>query len=148
MNKAFTLIEILLVISIIAFIIGFSIYIYSKISQSTFLVEETANLMVNVLNLARDKAIIAEENDNWGVLLVNTTTDYLILFRGNENNIKQRHNLVKEVSFFDFTTKTIIFRKITGTTSPEIIKIGLSRGINFKYLKISTSGNITVSNTP
>lgn len=149
-KNGFTLIEILIVTSLIAFIIGSSVYFHSKLTQSSFMVNETASLVVNVLNLAREKAMLGEENDNWGVLLVNTSTstDYLYLFKGSTTNLRQRFNLPKEVSFFDFNTTTIIFQKISGQTSSTTIKIGLSRGGILKYIKVSNLGNITVSDNP
>jgi prepilin-type N-terminal cleavage/methylation domain-containing protein len=148
MKKAFTLIEILMVIAIVGVIIGFSIFFQNKITQTSFIIDESVNLVINALNLAKQKAIIGEENDNWGVLLVNTSTDYIYLFKGNTNNLKERFNLPKEVSFFDFNTTTIIFQKITGQTSSTTIKIGFSRGGIFKYIKVSNLGNIKVSDNP
>jgi len=142
--KAFTLIEILIVIMIVGFIIGFSSFIHSKFARSTFLINESASLVVNVLNLARQKAIIGEENDNWGIWLINTSTnDYFYLFKGTTSTIKQRYELPSQVSFFDFTDKTIIFQKLTGDTTPTTIKIGFSPSF-FKTIKVSTSGAISV----
>lgn len=147
-KKAFTLIEVLIVISIIGFIFGFSLFFQNKLSQSSFFVEESVNLVINSLNLAKQKAIIAEENDSWGVLLVNTSTDYIYLFKGSTSNLKERFNLPKEVSFYDFSQKSIIFQKITGQTSSTTIKIGPSRGGTFKYIKVSNLGNVIVSDNP
>lgn len=92
--KAFTLIEILIVTIIVGFIIGFSSYFHSKFSKSTFVINESASLVVNVLNLARQKAIVGEENDNWGVWLINTSTqDYFYLFKGTTSTLKERYKL-------------------------------------------------------
>ncbi len=148
MKKGITFVETLIATSIIAFIIGLSFYLHNKLFQSSFLVDETGNLIVNVLNLAKEKALVAEENNNWGVLLVNTTTDYIYLFKGTESNLKQRFNLPKEVTFFDFDQKSIIFQKNTGQTLSTTIKIGLPRGNIFKYIKISSFGIITISDNP
>jgi len=142
--RGFTLIEVLIVTTIVGFIIGFSSFFHSKFGQSTFLIDESAGLVVNVLNLARQKAIIGEENDNWGVWLINTSTnDYFYLFKGTTSNLKQRYELPSQVSFFDFTDKTIIFQKLTGDTTSTTIKIGFSPSF-FKTIKVSTSGAIRV----
>ncbi len=149
-KNGFTLIEILIVTSLVAFIIGFSVYFHSKLAQSSFLVDEAASLVLNVLNLARVKAMIGEENDNWGVWLINnsTSSDYLYLFKGSTANLRQRFNLPREVSFYDFNQQTIIFQKITGQTSSTTIKIGFAKGGIFKYIKVSNLGNIIVSDNP
>jgi prepilin-type N-terminal cleavage/methylation domain-containing protein len=143
-KEAFTLIEILVVTFIVAFIIGFSSYFYLKFSKSTFVIDESASLVVNILNLARQKAIIGEENDNWGVWLINTSTqDYFYLFKGTTSNLRERYELPREVSFFDFTEKTIVFQKLSGDTTATTIKIGFSPNF-FQTIKVSTSGAITV----
>jgi len=143
-RDAFTLIEILIVIMIVAFIIGFSSYFYLKFSKSTFVIDESASLVVNILNLARQKAIVSEENDNWGVWLINTLTqDYFYLFKGTTSSLRERYELPREVSFFDFTEKTIVFQKLSGETSATTIKIGFNPNF-FKTIKVSTSGAITV----
>jgi len=143
-NFGFTLIEILVVTSIVAFIIGFSSYFYTKFSKSTFVIDESAGLVVDVLNLARQKAMIAEENDDWGVWLINTSTqDYFYLFKGTVNDLRERFELPNEVSFFDFSEKTIIFQKLSGETTSTIVKIGFSPNF-FKTVKVSTSGAIFI----
>jgi prepilin-type N-terminal cleavage/methylation domain-containing protein len=143
-NKAFTLIEIVIVASIIAFIIGFSSYFYFKFSKSTFVIDESASLVVNILNLARQKAIVGEENDSWGVWLINTSTqDYFYLFKGTTSSLRERYQLPREVSFFDFIEKTIVFQKLSGETSATTIKIGFNQNF-FKTIKVSTSVAITV----
>jgi prepilin-type N-terminal cleavage/methylation domain-containing protein len=143
-TEAFTLIEILVVSAIVAFIIGFSYYFYLKFSKSTFVIDESAGLVVNVLNLARQKAIVGEENDSWGVWLINTSTqDYFYLFKGTTSSLRERYQLPREVSFFDFTQKTIVFQKLSGDTTATTIKIGFTPNF-FKTIKVSTSGAIIV----
>jgi prepilin-type N-terminal cleavage/methylation domain-containing protein len=143
-KDAFTLIEILVVTAIIAFIIGFSSYFYIKFSKSTFVIDESAGLVINILNLARQKAIVSEENDNWGVWLINTSTqDYFYLFKGTTSSLRERYQLPKEVSFFDFTEKIIVFQKLSGETTATTIKIGFTPNF-FKIIKVSTSGSITI----
>jgi len=143
-NSGFTLIEILIVTLIIAFIIVFSSYFYQKFSKSTFVIDESAGLVVNILNLARQKAIIGEENDNWGVWLINTSTqDYFYLFKGTTSSLRGRYELPREVSFFDFSDNTIVFQKLSGDTNSTTIKLGFNSNF-FKTIKVSTSGAISV----
>jgi type II secretory pathway pseudopilin PulG len=143
-GEGFTLVEIVMATVIIAFIIGFSSYFYLKFSKSTFALNEAASLVVNILNLAKQKAIVGEENDNWGVWLINTSTqDYFYLFKGTTSNLRERYELPKEVTFLDFTDQIIIFQKLSGDTSATTIKIGFTSNF-FKTIKVSTSGAITV----
>jgi type II secretory pathway pseudopilin PulG len=143
-KKAFTLIEILIIAIIVAFIAGFSSYFYLEFSESTFVIDEAAGLVVDILNLARQKAIIGEENDNWGVWLINTSTqDYFYLFKGTTSSLRERYQLPREVSFFDFMEKTIVFQKLSGNTNATTIKIGFSSSF-FKTIKVSTSGAIKI----
>lgn len=142
--KGFSLIEILISIAIISVIIGFSSFFHSKFSRSSFIIDESASFVVNVLNIAKQKAMIGEENDNWGVWLINTSTnDYFYLFKGTTSTLKQRFELPSQISFFDFTDKTIIFQKITGNTTSTTIKIGFSSNF-YKTIKVSTSGAIWI----
>jgi len=143
-KEAFTFIEILVVTIIVAIVIGFSSYFYLKLSKSIFVIDESASLVINILNLARQKAVVGEENDNWGVWLINTSTqDYFYLFKGTTSTLKERYQLPREVSFFDFTEKTIVFQKLSGETSATTIKIGFSSNF-FKTIKVATSGAIIV----
>jgi type II secretory pathway pseudopilin PulG len=143
-KEAFTLIEALIVIAIFTFIIGFSSYFYLKFSKSTFVIDESASFVVSILNLARQKAIVGEENDGWGVWLINTSTqDYFYLFKGTTSSLRERYELPRKVSFFDFTEKTIVFQKLSGNTVATNIKIGFTPNF-FKTIKVSTSGAITV----
>jgi hypothetical protein len=97
------------------------------------------------LNLARQKAIIGEENDNWGVWLINTSTqDFFYLFKGNTNTLKEAYKLPRQASFLNFNQKVIIFQKLTGDTNYATITIGFSNITSsfYKIIQISTSGAI------
>jgi len=141
-NKAFTLFEILLVLLLIGFIIGFSSYFYFNFFKSDFVIKESANFIITILNLARQKALVGEENDNWGVWFVNTTTqDYFYLFKGSTSSLRNRYELPLQVTFLDFSEKIVLFNKISGQTTSTNIKIGLNEDL-YKTIKISTSGAI------
>ncbi len=145
--KGFTLIEILLVSILIAFIIGFSAYWHYRISQSGLPIEEGASLVISVLNLARQKALIGEENDNWGVWLVNNqkNPDYLYLFKGSTSTIKETFSLPSGAGFLDpgvNSSKIIIFQKFSGITTSTTIQIGIPNSSFVKNILVSTSGAI------
>lgn len=149
MSQAFTLIEILIVVIIVAFIIGFSSYFYSKLSRGEFILEEAVNLTLFVLKTAREKSLVSEENDSWGVYLVNTSTppDRIYIFKGNVSNLKDTFDLPSEITFYDFATKTILFQKLTGETTQTNIKLGLHNQSDFRWIIIPTSGAFTITST-
>lgn len=149
-SKAFTLIEVLLVTILVSFIIGFSGYWYSKTQQGSFLVEETASYLINILNVARQKAVVSEENDNWGVWLINNqkNPDTLYLFKGTTSTIKDSFNLPGEIGFVDppiNSSKIIIFQKLTGETTSTTIKINFANSSLIKTIVVPTSGAIYLS---
>jgi len=144
MNKAFTLIEILIVVLIVGFIIGVISTFQANISRSGFLVEETAQYLINVLNLTRQKSLIEEENSSWGIWLINTSSqDYLYIFKNSTSSLKERFNLPTQITFFDFNERIILFNKLTGETTSTKVKIGLINEKHIKQINISTSGSIT-----
>lgn len=142
--KAFTLIETLIVVALIGFIFLLSSYLYIKFYQSGFSLEESANIIVKVLNLAKEKSIIAEENSNWGVWFINTSSppDYFYLFKENTSTLINKYYLPKDVSFSDFIEKTIIFNKFSGETTSTTLKIS-SYNKN-KIIYISNLGTIRI----
>lgn len=144
--KGFTLIEVLITIFLITIIMGLSSYFYNKIYQSDFLVEETANYLINILNLARQKSILGEGNNNWGVWLINNqkNPDAAHLFQGTSENIKQSFLLPNEIDFIDppiNSSKTINFQKLTGDTNSTTIQLGFQN-------RITTTIVIPISGSP
>jgi|YNPMSStandDraft_1061717.scaffolds.fasta_scaffold52187_3 prepilin-type N-terminal cleavage/methylation domain-containing protein len=145
MHKGFTLIEILIVVLITGFIIGVISSFQTNISRSSFLVDETANYLTNIFNLTRQKSLIEEENSNWGVWLINSSSqDYFYIFKNSTSSVKERFNIANQITFFDFTEKIILFNKLTGETTSTVVKIGLINGKYIKEINISTSGSITI----
>jgi prepilin-type N-terminal cleavage/methylation domain-containing protein len=145
MHKGFTLIEILIVVLITGFIIGVISSFQTNISRSSFLVDETANYLTNIFNLTRQKSLIEEENSNWGVWLINSSSqDYFYIFKNSTSSVKERFNIANQITFFDFTEKVILFNKLTGETTSTVVKIGLINGKYIKEINISTSGSITI----
>jgi prepilin-type N-terminal cleavage/methylation domain-containing protein len=145
MHKGFTLIEILIVVLITGFIIGVISSFQTNISRSSFLVDETANYLTNIFNLTRQKSLIEEENSNWGVWLINSSSqDYFYIFKNSTSSIKERFNIANQITFFDFNEKIILFNKLTGETTSTVVKIGLINGKYIKEINISTSGSITI----
>ncbi len=150
--RGFTLIEILLVLILVTLIIGFSSYWYTKLSQSSFLLDETASMVVRYLNLARQKAFLGEENNDWGVLFVNSSTapDSLHLFKGTSLELKESQNLPPQINFVDpppHSSKTVIFRKLSGETNLTSIQIQLVNSSLTRLICIPPFGSIYVSSS-
>lgn len=145
--KAFTFLEVLLVIIIIGIIVAFSSFFYGQITRSSFILDETASFIVNILKLSREKAFLGEENDNWGVWFKNNTStvDYIFLFKGSTSTVKEKFDLPRQITFFDFDEKIIIFNKNSGQTTSTIVKIGFLSGNQFRNISIPTSGAITIN---
>jgi len=130
---------------ITGFIIGVISSFQTNISRSSFLVDETANYLTNIFNLTRQKSLIEEENSNWGVWLINSSSqDYFYIFKNSTSSVKERFNIANQITFFDFTEKVILFNKLTGETTSTVVKIGLINGKYRKEINISTSGSITI----
>ncbi len=130
---------------ITGFIIGVISSFQTNISRSSFLVDETANYLTNIFNLTRQKSLIEEENSNWGVWLINSSSqDYFYIFKNSTSSVKERFNIANQITFFDFTEKVILFNKLTGETTSTVVKIGLINGKYIKEINISTSGSITI----
>lgn len=149
MKKGFTLVEILIVIMIVGVIIGFSAYWFIKATQSKFSLDETAEYILLILKIAREKSIIGEENSIWGVYLVNSATppDRIYIFQNDTNNLKDSFELPNEISFFDFSTKTVTFQKLSGITTSTFIKIGSVNSNDFRYIVVPTSGAFYITST-
>ena len=141
--NGFTLIEVLLVTILVSIIIGFSAYWHSKIYQTSFLIEETAQYLINILNLSRQKAMLSEENDNWGVWLINNqkNPDIVHLFKGTTSTIRESFYLPTEIDFVIppvNSSKIITFQKLTGETTSTHIEISL-QGKFSKSISVPTS---------
>ncbi len=148
MKKGITFIEILLVVIIFGLIISFSSFWFSNFSRGDFILEESVSLVVSVLKLAKEKATIGEENSAWGVYLVNnsTTSDYIYLLN-NTSSIKEAFNLPVEATFYDFATKEIYFKKLTGETTSTQIKIGMINENKYRLILIPTSGAFIITSS-
>lgn len=144
--KGFTLIEVLLVTVIISVLIAFGSFFYSQISRTDFLLDETANFIVNILKITKEKSLLGEENKNWGVWLKNnSSTDYIFLFQESTSSIKEKFDLPRQITFFNFNDQIIVFKKNSGETTSTIIQIGFISGNKFRYINVPTSGAISVS---
>ena len=124
-NKGFTLIELMLVISLIALLSGLSISVYSS-TQTKNDLNIAVSTFVNDARNAQIKARLSNQDDAWGVKIEQSQ---IILFKG--NNFSSRDQSYDQIS------------KI----SPNITYSGLS---DFSFAKVTglpvVPGSVTLSN--
>lgn len=141
--NGFTLTEVIIAAAIISFIIFYSSYIHPKIFDD-YIIDESANNIVNILNLAYQKSLISENNSSWGVWLISSSTkNYFYLFQNSTSSLIQKYELPGNIKFFDFTEKIVIFQRLTGFTNSTTIKIGTSP-TKYRIIKINELGNAQI----
>jgi prepilin-type N-terminal cleavage/methylation domain-containing protein len=149
--KGFTLFETILVLIIISVILGFGFYYFNQKSQMNFLFEETNKRILDLTKTAREKAILGEENSDWGVSFVNTSTDYVLLYKGTPTNIYFQFTLNKRFSFVnppEGSSLSITFSKFKGFPSiSTTISIKNSLTNEIRYLCIPSSSSPFLSAT-
>ena len=124
-NKGFTLIELMLVISLIALLSGLSISVFSS-TQTKNDLNIAVSTFVNDARNAQIKARLSSQDDAWGVKIEQSQ---IILFKGNNFNSRDQS--------YDQITKI----------SPNITFSGLS---DYSFVKVTglpvVPGSVTLSN--
>jgi prepilin-type N-terminal cleavage/methylation domain-containing protein len=117
LKRAFTLIELLLVIAIVAIIFAFSAP-YSLRFYHTQLINETQSNILSVLSQARHNALLQKNDSDWGVKF-DTDNDQYVLFQGASYTEKvdlydEVYPLLNNIGLTGDWTDEIIFSKYTG----------------------------------
>ena len=164
-NKAFTLIEVLLVVGIIAIISVAGSSFYNNYNKSIE-IKTTAKIISTDLRQMQSKSMNGENGLKWGIHFVNSDQNYYELFSTTDSyevgkTIITTNYLPNGISFYEpgtSSSKDIIFNKIVGNTNPstvsivsngvtqniEIAGIGtVSYGSSYSNIAIPTSYNIT-----
>ncbi len=116
-KRAFTLIELLLVIAIVAIIFAFSAP-YTLRFYNTQLINETQSNILSVLSQARHNALLQKNDSDWGVKFDSENNQY-ILFQGssyaeNVDLYDEVYPLLNNVELTGDWTDEIVFSKYTG----------------------------------
>jgi len=149
-NRGFSLLELLIVISIISIVgaIGTGFYVnYGK----NIGIKSVSVAIASDLKYSQSKSMIGEGGFKWGLHFVNGTLDYYEIFStptdyndGAKVVISKKY-LSDNTSFSDVnipTTKDIIFNKISGsTTTSNVIIVSASLS---KTIDVSSIGNISI----
>lgn len=147
-QKGFTLLEILLVVTILAIFATISRDFYANYVKGIGL-ESNQKIIISSLKLARDKAMNGLEDRNWGVHFVNGSKDYYEIFSsptsyadGARKTIETDYlsNNIVYFSPIEGVNKDVVFNKINATTTAETIIISADN--IQKAISISTQGNI------
>lgn len=151
-NKGFTLLELLLVVSILAIFATLSRDFYGGYVKGVAL-EANAKNIVSDLRTARDKAMNGENDQNWGVHFINTvgnTNDYYEIFSSPtiyanaSTTVLETNYLRDNIIFFSPASginKDILFSKINATTTVDTINLATPAG-DQKSVSVSAIGMI------
>lgn len=150
-EKGFTILELIIVISIFAALSGVAAVELAAFKRGTTLESATKDI-VSTLRLAHDKAMLGEDGDNngqgdpWGIRFSNSTTDTYLSFFGaayNAGNVKETSYLAAPHAFSapgEGSNTDVIFTKLSGTTTSATITI--TDGSQSKTITVDTSGRI------
>ena len=162
MRKSFTLIEILLVVTIVTLFTGYSIVNYNIFSQVKLL-EKEANFLVDVLALTKGKAKAADISficsglEEFGVYQVEiNSSSYNFKQCCRDINTKAITTCGAEIQAYDFSTSIskvsgasrVDFYPLTGNTTDSTIRIKNENSAKCLEISITAIGVITVGDAP
>ena len=155
-EKAFTLIEILVVIAVITILVAVIVGVYSSF-RSKIDLDTNSQMILNTLRLAQSKTLASEGASNYGV---HFEQEKCVLFKGNVYNPVAPDN-----RFYDFSSRLeipvasginlngggneVIFDRITGNTfqSGEIKLQLKSDNSQCRIIKTDLSGEVSIKGT-
>jgi hypothetical protein len=145
--KSFSIIEMMIVL---LFFLGIAIILASKpfsLSSGYQIVKGDAEKIKQILDTAREKAVMNEKGSNWGVYFVGSSSAYY-LFAGNSFPSSTEYTVYYLDSsniFFDpasGTTKTILFQRYKGYATNTKVEFGLKNGSIKGRININYFGNV------
>lgn len=140
MKKSFTLIEVILVIGILAFILGLTIPFLMDFNSSQNL-DETTEEIISVLRKAQSKSIAGEKDSSWGV---NFSQPFqYILFRENFNPGSPENEIYEYSKNINLTSNfpEVKFEKLTGRIDNQF-EIVLTSGNKKNKIFVNREGTI------
>ena len=141
-QNGFTLVEIVVVLSILIVIISFGMMVdFSAFKRDAFLVEQSK--IVSILERARSRAMANMFDKDHGVCYI--TPDYVIFYDGDcdksdEDEVIPVDPSIATTSNFLTAFPTIVFKRLTGNTTGAAIHI--TDGIKNSDITINHEGAI------
>lgn len=116
-QKGFTLIELLLSIALITALAGLSLSVFRR-TQTTNDLRLATDAIVNSTRRARSLALLASEDDNWGIRV---NSGEVVVFKGNDYSSRDTsYDIITPISPTISSSPSTIemyFNKTTGTPS-------------------------------
>lgn len=148
-NEAFTLIEVILVIAMLAVVASMSTAVYFGFYQGVRL-DETRQDISNNAVLARSKAMQGEESLKWGIRFNNILNDandkYEVFASASDysaGTVKETFYLPASIEFSDpanGAVKDIIFNKISGTAASASSITIVDSGGETRTISVNSQG--------
>lgn len=120
-NKGFTALEILLVVSIVAIIAALTIFSFADLNKTQVL-ERSSSSVISILEEARSRTLSAEGDSNYGVQF-RALENELILFKGSDfssGEVVKTTPLHSSVGISDIDLEDgsdyVVFNRLTGET--------------------------------
>ena len=146
-KSAFTIVEILLVVSILFFISTFFLRSFLNIPKDYSSVQNDTFKIKSILETARNKALINESDSDWGVYFVGSSSSYYLFssttFASSTNYYQyflDENNIFLDPS--SSSVKEIVFQRHTGYTNPATITISSFNGKVISNIFVNPFGNI------
>jgi len=139
-NKGFTLVELLVVMSIISILTAVALPSYSLMRNYATLNGDTQELISN-LRLAQSRAMSAQDGLSWGVRL---EADRYIIYGGDWSapQFQTVHMLKNGIQIIQGVNSEVVFNRLYGTTADATISIGFISGKQ-KTVEVDSVGKIS-----
>jgi prepilin-type N-terminal cleavage/methylation domain-containing protein len=147
-RRGFTLLEVLLVVSLLAMIAGFSVASYRNYGK-TVEIDAVAKNIIYDLRQARSRAAAGEDRRNWGAHFANGAQDYYELFSTPTNYLDVSKTVISAIylpATVHFITPAesanldLIFSSIAGETTADFLTINSED--NTRTINVTASGAI------
>lgn len=147
-KSSFTLLELMLVMSILVVIALVSREVYSGFALGKN-IDNISKTIVFDLRSARSNAMNGQEDNNWGIRFVNSTSDYYEIFTSptvygaSFSAVRTTVYLDSGISFSspgEGNTQDILFTKLSGTSTTA--NINIISASNQKIISVNSEGLI------
>ncbi|MFH0952125.1 MAG: hypothetical protein V1838_02950 [Patescibacteria group bacterium] len=142
MNRGFTTIELLAIIGVIAILTTIGVPSYRYMRQNVA-VNTSAEEVVDVLRVAQNQSLTAQDGQSWGVHFAATA---YTLYSGDWTAplFTAEYNLDSGVNIISASLPEVEFSRLTGTSASGSIVVGLPSGKQ-KTISVTPAGTINLN---